>query len=366
MPTGAFQDTLSQATWAMMQEWMNKKSREAAREQMLEQARLTSEQQREGGVLDTKRIRDQLLATKEGAAFAKLLGISDQADPQATRTIDIIRSLMPGAVPDATTALQPGMKAGGQAMDTGMKDILAGNFKNLDMDQLTGSMGGMENLLRMLGMGTTMQMSREELPFRAANARSNMLRAQGSGQGGSIFDRQQASRLDNVIRTTRADVQRVAAKFTTAGTGSSFEAMLAAVQQIMPETNMPPDQKRAYAEQWVKEVGPEFFGKLSGQISTVWTRFNTNGPGTLTDNEYQLVADAGDIYGVAEKFRLAKDVVMQDEQKRAENEWVALGQPAATAPRIADLMAADPKFKDSIFQKTWEELYGVLPGVKDK
>lgn len=368
MPTGAFQDTLSQATWAMMQEWMNKKSREAARQQMLEQAKLASAHQAEGGALDTQRILDELQATKEGAAFAKLLGISDQADPQASRTIDIIRSLMPGAVPEATTALQPGMVEGGRKMSAGMGDIIKGNFEGLDMDQLTRSMGGMENLLRMLGMGTNMQMAREELPYKQAMAEANTLRAEKYGTGGlDIAERQQLARMDNVIRTTRADVQRIAAKFTSTGAGSSFEAMLAAVMEIMPQTNMPEGEKKKYAEQWVTDVGPEFFGHLNGRINSIWTRFNKpGGPQGITDNEAQLIADAGNIYGVAEKFRMQKDDTMQAEQGRVNAEWVSLGQPEATAPRVADLMKADQKFKESIFMKTWEALYGVLPGVNDK
>jgi hypothetical protein len=365
---GAFQDTMSQATWAMMQEWMNKKSRAFTRQQMEEAAKIASAQLQEGGALDSKKTLEQLAANMKGNAFAKLLGITDQDDPSAIRAMEIIKAMMPSVVPDALTALVPGMRESSDIAASGLKGILTSNdVQGADISTMARSMGGMDKLQRLLELGASQQANRDELPIRRIAAMAGLQRAAGGSGGGgmSIDERQERARFAGVITKTKAEIQKIAAKFTGTGSGSNFEAMVQAVIGMMPESElrgMPAADQKTYATQWVKDVGPEFFGRLNKQVQEIDVRFNSGQQ--LSENEIQLLIDSADIYGTAEKFRYQKEQVITALQQKSDADWpakaAAKGLPVGTPnpANVRNLLNTNPQFKDQVYLDTWNMLYG--------
>ena len=63
---------------------------------------------------------------------------------------------------------------------------------------------------------------------------------------------------------------------------------------------------------------------------------------------------------------LTWEEICTQKEKDGTAEWIALGKPRPAPPAVADLMVQDEAYKQSIFDKTWEEIYGFLPGVNDK
>lgn len=340
----ALSDSLNQAAWAFISDWMNKRNAQYSMENMLKQQEGWSKYQEEGADLETRRQVDQLQAQKEAAAFAKMLGMGDQDDPSALRVLELVKSLIPEAVPKGVEGLVPGMQSGSALLNEVIPKLLTGETEGVDYSGASRAGGGIQNVIRMIETGMGRKSLQEQLPGQRLNAIANYFGSQNKGQ---VSESQSAGRVFTVIGQTKADLDTIMRKFLPQGAANStYDQLLGFAMSLMPMSeSKEPAAKQEDARQWINKVGVEFFDDLSGLVNSIYMRA---AKGEVSDAELMIINDAASPYAMAEKYAEEKKRILDGLQNL----------PKYKSLNVQELFKNDLTFKQRIKADIWNSMYG--------
>jgi len=346
----ALSDSLNQAAWAFIQDWMNKRQQQYQLENMKAQMEGWSKYQEEGSVLEMQRMLDALQAQKEGSFNERLLALPEKDDPSFIRALEMLAAMAPakGLIPQGLLDLIPKSRERSDVLAAGIGPLLEGETQipGVDITSLIQSMGGFDRFLRAADIGKGRLSLTEQLPGQRANAAANLLGSGTSRKTGTIAGEGQVTpQLFTVIGQTKADIDTIHRKWLPAVSSGSQDQILAILQGILPEEMRGTATAKEDARDWINKVGFEFFDDLSGLVNEIYIRA---AQGQITEQELRIIVDAASPYKLGLEFGEAKQGILEAYEK--DEKYKGLD--------IADLYKTDPKFRRLVLNDTWNLMYG--------
>lgn len=327
----AFQDTLQQAAWAFMQDWMNRRANEySAKNQQswLEGQRGFQTLSHEQNMELQKNMMQQAAMNK---FLESSLGLSEMDPAKALNAIGIISALSQAygkqGIAKGLTSLVPQLQGLLGAAANAYPSFAAGTPQ--PTPEAIRGMGGVDPMNRIVVPGLEMEKQRRDYPLSLGRLYVSAVEALTPKGVGGAGPNQIPKEFFSLVQETENEMGAYMKKFDPANKNSSESVaiMMEVMKGMNPNWAASTGQGKDQ-ENWIMKTGPEFFSTVHGMIKTLRTMMTSPTRGyqpTVMDEE--LINAAGDPVNFAREFMAMVPAVAEFEARKRVGDPATIQDP---------------------------------------